>query len=146
MRKTLILLTTMLLAGCVNDSASYYINGRDHALTIRRQQNYFWSDRVGVTLVAARLPDCQRLHELTEVTRADKVKGELFAADDNLWNLRLDDRLWQIDTQTCTDLTELQNDPKADLGQPVGSFEVQDGKLVFEAVPGAAPAEAPPAP
>lgn len=143
MRKTLILLTTMLLAGCVNDSASYYIDGRDHALTIRREQDYFWRDRVKVSLVAARLPDCQRLHELTDIAHAERVKAELFAAGDNLWNLRLDDRLWQIDTQSCTELTELQNDPKADLGQPLGSFEVEDGKLVFTALPGAAPAEAP---
>ena len=47
MRKPLLLLpslfASLLLAGCVNDSASYQIEGNDHALTVRVLQDYFWS-------------------------------------------------------------------------------------------------------
>lgn len=129
MRKTLILLISVLLTGCVNDSASYFIDGRDSSLSVRRQQDYFWQD-ANVVLIASRLPDCQRRHDLASAA-ADDVKVEVFAAGDNLWNVRLGDQLWQIETTTCNGLVELQNDPKADLGQLVGDFEVQDGKLVF---------------
>ncbi|WP_317204589.1 hypothetical protein [Janthinobacterium sp.] len=135
MRKTLIVLMAVFLAGCVDDSASYYIDGRDHSLTLRRQQSYFWKSEAAVTLVASRLPECQRLHRLTTVQPATDVKAELFAAADGTWNLRLGDQLWQVETNTCNSLTELQNDPKADLGQPVGSFVVNGGKLEFEAAP-----------
>jgi hypothetical protein len=140
MRKTLIVLMSVFLAGCVNDSASYYIDGRDHSLTLRRQQNYFWKDEADVSLVASRLPECQRLHRLTIAAPASDMQADLFAAGDGLWNVRLDGQLWQIDTNTCTGLTELENDPKADLGQPVGSFIVNGEKLEFEPAP-AAPAQ-----
>lgn len=142
MRKITIVLMSVLLAGCVDDSASHYIDGRDHSLTIRRQQSYFWKNQVAVSLVASRLPECQRLHPLADVAPAQDVKAELFAAGDGLWNVRLGDQLWQVETTTCNGLTELQNDPKADLGQLVGSFIVKDEKLVFEAVPAGAPATA----
>jgi hypothetical protein len=39
MRKGLILLAPLLLAGCVNESASYYIDGNEHALTVRAEQD-----------------------------------------------------------------------------------------------------------
>ncbi len=137
MRKLLILLTPMLLTACINDSASYYIDGRDHALSVRRQQDYFWQDQANVTLMVSRLPDCQRLHTLAKAV-AEDVKVEVFAAGDGLWNIRLGNRLWQAETNTCNSLVELQNDPKADLGQPVGAFVVQDdNKLVFVAAPDA---------
>ncbi|MDC8758107.1 hypothetical protein [Janthinobacterium fluminis] len=142
MRKTLIVLMTVLLAGCVDDSASYYIDGRDHALTLRRQQGYFWKDEAAVSLVASHLPECQRLHRLTTTEASGDLKGEVFSAGDGNWYLRLGGQLWQVETNTCNSLTELENDPKADLGQPVGSFVVVDGKLVFEALPAqAAPAQ-----
>ncbi|HEV7817205.1 MAG TPA: hypothetical protein VGP06_19155 [Janthinobacterium sp.] len=141
MRKILILMLPILLAGCVNDSASYVIDGRDHALTIRREQPYFWKNQVDISLVAARLPDCQRLHALASAPK-DGLQVELFDAGEGLWNVRLGEQLWQIETQTCSGLTELQYDPKADLGRPAGSFVVRGDKLVFEPV-AAAPADAP---
>lgn len=142
MRKTLILLSCLVLAGCVDDSATFYSEGREHALTIRRQQAYFWSDEAKVTLVAARMPQCQRLHALAAVAPADAVQVEIYAAGDDLWNVRLGKQLWQVETATCNGLTELEYDPKADLGQPLGVFSVQGEKLVFEpeAAPPAAPA------
>ncbi len=143
MRKTLVLLICVLLAGCVNDTASFYIDGRDHALSLRRQQAYFWQSQADIALVAARLPECQRQHPLGGAA-LDDLKVELFDAGDGLWNVRMDKRLWQIETEKCTGLTELEYDPKTDLGRPVGAFVVEDGKLIFEAAP-AGPAEATPA-
>lgn len=137
MRKCLIVLMSILLAGCVDDSASYLIDGNNHALTLRRQQQYFWKDEASVTLLASRMPDCQRLHPLASIGPTATIKMEVFQSADDTWNIRMGNQLWQIETQTCNTLTELQNDPNADLGTPVGSFSVQNGKLVF--VPVATP-------
>lgn len=137
MRKCLILLLPLMLAACVDDSASYLIDGNDHALTVRRQQEFFWKDEATVTLMASHMPECQRLHELAVFEPAEEVKVEVFSSAEQTWNLRMGNQLWQIETQTCNGLTELQNDPNADLGQPVGSFTVKDKRLVFTPVAGA---------
>ena len=144
MRKSLIVLMSIMmssmLAGCVDDSASYLIDGRDHVLTVRRQQPYFWKDQVAVTVLAARLPDCQRLHELASVGPAETLRIDVFASDNNTFNVRMGNRLWQLETNSCEGMTELQDDPNADVGQAVGSFTVKDGKMVF--TPVASPATA----
>ena len=139
MRSTLIILTSLLLSGCVKQSTSYYINGSDHTLTLRAQQDYFWEDSVKLTLIAARMPDCQRQFELTDVP-LDEISVELFAAGDEVYNLRSGTQVWQVETQTCTQ----KEAPDANaLGEPLGSYRLNDdGKLVFEAPD--APAAAPP--
>lgn len=145
MRKTLMLVAALLLAGCTEDSATFNIDGQEHALTIRRQQRYFWEDKVEVALVASRMPDCRRLHKLASFAPAEQTKVDVFAAGEQAWNLRMGQQLWQIETETCDGLVELEYDPKADLGQPAGSFSVRDGKLAFEPAP-AAGQPVPPAP
>jgi hypothetical protein len=141
MRKILILSMPILLAGCVNDTASYLIDGASNALTVRREQPYFWKGEVDVSLVATRLPDCQRLHALASAPK-DDMKVELFNAGEGLWNVHLGDQLWQVSTQNCNDMTELQYDPKADMGQAIGTFVVHDGKLEFDAAAAAVAASA----
>ena len=137
MRKLLIVSLCLLLSGCVKDFAIFMIDGQEHSLTVRRQQNYFWQDTVEVQLMATNLPQCQRLHTLSTDAPAD-IKVELFAAGDGVWNIRMGKQLWQAETNTCNSLVEMENDPKADLGQPVGKFEVVDDQLTFTAAPQAA--------
>ena len=142
MRKLLIVMLSVLLSGCVQDFAIYMFDGQDHSLTVRRQQNYFWQDTVEVQLMATNLPQCQRLHTLSLDTPADEVTVDVFSAGDGVWNIRMGDQLWQAETTTCNSLVEMENDPKADLGQPVGQFLVVDEKLTFEPAPqAAAPAQ-----
>ena len=141
MRKLLIVMLSVLLSGCVQDFAIYMFDGQEHSLTVRRQQRYFWQDNVEVQLMATNLPQCQRLHILSTDAPAD-ITVELFSAGDGLWNIRMGKQLWQAETTTCNELTEMENDPKADLGQPVGQFVVVDDKLEFEPAPqAAAPAQ-----
>ncbi len=137
MRKILIPMLVLLLTGCVNDSASYYVDGRNHALTLLRAQHYFWSDDAQLTLVAARLPDCQRRQELMLVP-ASTVQVDVFANPDSSWTLRSGTTLWRVDNDTCAISAGAQaNAP----GQRIGSFKVLDEKLRFEAaLPAAAPA------
>lgn len=128
-RSTLLLLTPLLLAGCVKQSASYYINGSEHALTVRAEQEYFWHDEVNLKLVAARLPECQRQFALATLP-LDELDIELYAAGDNVFAMRAGKQAWRVETQTCTQLTE---PTEAELGQRLGDFKLNaDKKMVFE--------------
>lgn len=138
-RSTLLLLTPLLLAGCVKQSASYYIDGNQHTLSLRAEQEYFWDDEVAVKLAAARLPDCQRVFPITTLPIA-AFNVELFSAGDNVYSLRAGKQVWRFETQTCAQLT----DPtQQELGALLGAFRLDpEKKLVFEKAPGAAPAPA----
>lgn len=129
MRRTWILLAPLLLAGCIKDSATHYINGNEHTLTLRAAQEYFWNEQVDLTLVAARWPDCQRQFKLGKVP-ASALEVELFAAGDNVYSLRAGAQRWQIETQKCT---MLGTPDDAALGQPLGTFRMGEKKMVFEA-------------
>lgn len=132
MRRTWILLAPLVLAGCIKDSASHYINGNEHTLSVRVAQDYFWKDDVGVTLVAARWPDCQRQFDLGTLPET-ALELELFAAGENVYSFRAGERLWQIETTNCTMLpTPAPNV----LGEPVGVFTMGADKFVFEKAAG----------
>jgi hypothetical protein len=138
MRSTLILLTPLLapllLAGCVNESASYAINGNDHALTVIVTKDYFWKKEAGVRLIASRLPACQRQFELGQVSMAD-LNIELFSTGEDTFLLRSGDEMWQVETQGCTRLPPPSDNVQA---QPIGVFHLDGSKkLVFERAEGA---------
>ncbi len=134
MRK-LLLLALLLLAGCVDDSATYYIDGNDHALTVRALQEHFWKKDVTLELVATRMPDCQRRFELVTLPLAD-VELELFASGENVYTLRAGDLVWRVETQNCSEMEE----PEQVTGQPLGLFHLDEkGKLVFEEAEGSTP-------
>ena len=128
MRKFPILLMSVLLTACVDDSASYYIDGGTHALTLRRQQTYFWKDQATLLLTPARLPECERRHVLA-VARPSTVDIDVFASGDGVWTLRSGSVTWQVETQTCTLVAQ---PPEGEPGERVGAFRVRNGKLVFE--------------
>jgi hypothetical protein len=140
MRKALLVLTPLLLAGCVNESASYYVDGNEHTLSVRAEQEYFWEDTVTLKMVAARLPECQRLFSLAKVP-LDEMDVELFSSGDNVFTVRVGKQVWQIETQGCTQLAEPA--PTA-YGDPVGVFKLNDEqKMVFEKAATAAAAATP---
>ena len=132
MRRTWLLLAPLVLAGCIKDSASHYIDGNEHTLSVRVAQDYFWKKAVDVTLVAARWPDCQRQFSLGELP-VDAMELELFAAGENVYSLRAGERVWQVETQNCTMLPTPA--PQA-LGEPIGVFRMGEDKFVFEKAAG----------
>ena len=143
MRKTLLLLIPLLLAGCIKQSGSYYISDeRDHAITVRAEQEYFWDDSVTLTVVTSHFPECQRLMPLGKVPKGD-VGVELFSNGDGVYTLRSGTQVLQIDTQACTQLPEPAQDA---LGEGVGVFSLGKDKLEFNLAAPAAPAQAAPAP
>ena len=135
MRSTLFLLMPLLLlAGCVNESASYTIDGSDHALTVIVTQDYFWSKQVGLRLIASRLPDCQRQFDLGKTPLAN-LNVELFSTGDESFLLRSGDEMWQVETSDCKQLPEPSDNVQA---QPIGVFHLDaKKKLVFEPAEGA---------
>jgi hypothetical protein len=133
MRKGMILLAPLVLAGCVNDSASYYIDGTEHTLTVRAEQEYFWSKKVTLRLIASRLPDCQRQLVLGKLPLGE-LEVELFASGENVYTLRAGEQIWQVDAQACAQLPT----PAQAMGTPIGEFLLDARKkLVFkQAAPG----------
>jgi hypothetical protein len=137
-RSKLLFLTPLLLAGCIQQSASYYIDGNQHTLSLRAEQEYFWKDDVVVKLAAARLPECQRLFPVATLP-IENFNVELFSGGDNVYSLRAGKQVWRFETQTCTQLTDPS---QAELGTPLGVFRLGgDKKMVFDKA--AAPAPAP---
>ncbi len=131
MRRILLLLTPLLLAGCIKDSASYYVEGsNDHALTLRAEQEYFWSDAITLTLVASRMPDCQRVFPLSKVA-AGEVTVELFASGENVFTVRSGEEIVQIETQGCTQLTLPAEGVS---GDAIGTFRLNKKEMAFEKV------------
>jgi hypothetical protein len=136
MRKALILLAPLLLAGCVDGSASYYIDGNQHALSLRAEQEKFWSKQVTLRLLAARLPDCQRQLELGKLPLSG-LDVELFASGEDVYTLRAGDQVWQVETRDCSQI----DPPQGELGRPLGSFHLDAHRqLVFEKAPDSATA------
>jgi hypothetical protein len=128
-RSTILFLIPLLLAGCVKQSASYYIDGPNHSLTLRAEQEYFWSDQVGVKMVAAHMPECQRQFPMTTLPVADLVV-ELYSGGENVYSLRIGKQVMRIETQGCTRLTEPST---AELGERLGIFKLNaEKKMVFE--------------
>jgi hypothetical protein len=134
MRKTLLLLTPLLLAGCIKQSGSYYVSDvRDHAITVRAEQELLWDDNITLTLVSSHFPECQRAMPFTKAPKGD-VAVELFSNGEGVFTLRSGTQVMQIDTQTCTQLQEPAPDA---LGEGVGVFSLgAKDKLEFNlAVP-----------
>lgn len=130
MRFSLLLLTPLVfLTGCVNQSASYLIDGADHAVTIIVTQDYFWSKKASLRVIASRLPDCQRQLDLGKTPLAD-LNVELFSTGAETFLLRAGDAMWQVDTEHCGQLPEPSENVEA---QPVGVFHFDAKKrLVFD--------------
>jgi len=130
-----LLLTPLLLTGCVNDTASYVIDTSDHAIIVTVTQDYFWSKQAGLRVIASRLPECQRQFDFGKVDM-DDLNIELFSTGEESFLLRAGDTMWQVETQGCTQLPQ----PSANVqAQPIGIFHFDARKqLVFERAEGAA--------
>lgn len=131
------LLTTacfcLLLAGCVNDTASYLIDGsREHTIMLHRVQDWLWQDTVALTIAASRLPECRGGIEVEDVPRNARL--ELYQAPpeyaEPIYILKIDARHYAISTQSCR--VQAFEQPPADLGTRLGVFEEKEGRLAFD--------------
>lgn len=136
-------IAAILLSGCINDRASYQIDGHNYALTIIRDQRYFWDKQLEMSVVAARLPDCQRRHKLPMTAPAD-TRVELYQTGSATFVLKLQGVMYLVETTTCEGFQKLAETPPNGLGDHLGDFEAKDGKYLFTPVPAPAAPVAPP--
>jgi hypothetical protein len=123
----------LLLAGCVNDSATYLIDdGEEHGITLLRAQDWFWQGTVRLSIVATRMPDCRGGLDVEDVPV--DVSPELYQAPpgyaEPIHILKVGERHFAVSTASCR-VQEFQERPQ-DLGTQVGSFAVTDGQLAFK--------------
>lgn len=139
-RRALVLLVPMLLAGCMQETASYMADGPDHAISLRAEQDYFWNDAVALKLVVTNLPECQRQFPMTTVS-TNGVLVDLYGAGEGVYSMRVGAQVMRVEMNGCTRLTE---PTPQELGQRIGSFKMgPNKKLMFDAAPDA---PQPPAP
>lgn len=136
----LALLAAPLLTACVNDGATYEIdNTREHVLSLIREQPYFWSNRVELSLVVSRMPACMRRHSLGAGTPNTKV--EIYQVPSGAFIVKAGKRMYATETQTCVSFAKIEGEPEGGMGELRGTFRVKKGELVFvKEETGAAPA------
>ncbi|MEY2633558.1 MAG: hypothetical protein RIR00_2212 [Pseudomonadota bacterium] len=127
-----------LLAGCINDGDAYLIDGKDHSLSVVREQRWPWDSKVDFLVVTSRMPDCLRRHLIASM--APKTRLEVWQPGNLTYVLRTEKQMWVTETRTCNGFAPLDEDPPGGLGSEIGYFQEKDGKFRFVA------AEKPPAP
>lgn len=129
------LLALALLAGCVSDAASLQIDGKEHSLSLVREQKWLWENTVQLAVVATRIPECQRRHRMKTASIANAII-DVFSADAATFTLKQGNRYYSVETTTCEAFKELAEAP-ADPGLRLGTFKEVDGKFSFVENPAA---------
>lgn len=129
--RPLALLLLLPLAGCLQDSASYAFPEKDHAITLVRNQTWFWQDTMDLEVIAIRLPHCNGGTSVKEVPLTGTFKFYLAPDEypEPLHLLQVGKRVFAVSTQSCR-VQEFKEIPP-DLGVKLGSFRVQDGTFQF---------------
>jgi hypothetical protein len=131
------LLILPLLAACHQDAASYLLPEKHHAITVMRNQQWFWQDEMVVNVVVSRLPECEGSGKIERVAVDDKFF--LYQAPpeyaEPIYILRTgkkgSKRAYAISTQSCR--FETFKDMPDDVGVRLGVFKEVEG--VFQFVP-----------
>jgi len=127
------LVAVLLLSGCLQDAASYQFPEKDHAITLMRNQPWFWLDTVNIEVIAIRLPDCNDGISVKAVPRDASLV--LHQAPDvypePIFILAAGKRHFAISTLSCR-VQQFEEAP-AELGERVGQFREKDGKFRFVA-------------
>ncbi len=131
--RTLLMIAALpVLAGCVQDSASFMIDGeRNHAVTVMRQQKWFWSSDLDVTVVAARQPECLGGLDIKGVTRDSELVLHRAPEDyaEPIFILALNGAHYAVSTVSCR--VQKFAEAPTDLGPVVGRYKEVDGKLQY---------------
>ncbi len=124
------LLAAPLLTACINDGATYEIDGtREHVLSLIREQPYPWDPKVNLYLVVSRMPACLRRHNLG--TGTEKTRVEVYQVPSGAFIVKVGKRMFATETQTCESFAKMDSEPPEGMGQLMGTFRVKKGELVF---------------
>ena len=129
--RSLLLLALLPLAGCVQDSASYSFPEKNHAITLVRNQDWFWQNTLQIRAITVRLPECNGGLDIAKVPVDAPV--ELYQAPDvypePLFLLKIGKRVFAASTQSCR--VQRFDAAPPDLGKKMGAFRVKDGTFQF---------------
>lgn len=126
------LLAVPVLSACVDDRASWQIDGtREHTLTLVREQPLFWDKKVNLYLVVSRMPACTRRHSLG--TGSEKTRVTIYQVPSGAFIVQVGKRLYATESQTCEAWARLDEEPADGLGELRGVFRVHSGVLSFVA-------------
>jgi len=127
-------LLPLVLSGCINDAASYMVNGdRNNAITLTRTQKWFWEDSVILSVIAARQPDCMSGTEIQNVP-SDKPIALHRAPDEYaepIYILDVAGASYAISTESCR-IQKFETAP-TDQGPVIGNFDTVDGQFQYVA-------------
>jgi len=131
--RSLLFLAVLPLAGCLQDTASYSFPEKGHAITLVRNQTWFWQDTLEIEVMASHLPDCNGGMTIKEVPVDTRIA--MYQAPDEypepLHLLKTGKRVFAVSTQSCR-VQEFKEVPP-DLGVKLGTFRVKDQVFQFVA-------------
>ncbi len=124
------LLAVPLLTACVNDGATYEIDGtREHGLSLIREQPYFWDSKVNLYMAVSRMPTCLRRHSMGQGT--EKTRVEVYRVPSGAFIIKAGKRMYATETQTCEGFAKMDGEPAEGMGTLVGTFRTKKGVLTF---------------
>ena len=129
--RSLLLLALLPLAGCLQDTASYSFPEKDHAITLVRNQTWFWENTVDVEVIAIRLPECNGGMTIKNVPLATNI-GFYQAPDDYpepIFLLKTGERVFAVSTQSCQ--AQAFEEAPPELGVKLGAFRVRNDTFQF---------------
>jgi hypothetical protein len=129
--RPLLLIAMLPLTGCLQDTASYPFPEKDHAITLVRNQTWFWQDTLDVEVIVIRLPECNGGMRILDVPVNTQIT--LYQAPDEyqepLHLLQSGKRVLAVSAQSCR-VQEFKEAPD-DLGRQLGVFRVKDERFQF---------------
>lgn len=139
-----LMLAALPLAGCMDDSATFYVDGRERSLTVQARQRWFWDPQVELEVVMSRLPDCQRRSRLGSVLPAEIAlqvyRPESGEFAEPILILRQGGAHYALGQANC-ELQPFRTAPQR-LGTLLGTFRVEGRRLRFAPAPAPTPAPA----
>lgn len=145
MKPLLWALPALLLAGCVNESATYHFDGREKGLTLLAKQPWFWDQRLDLEVVMSRLPICQRRSPLEAAMPGgialDVFRPEAGEFSEPILVLRQGGRHYALGLDNC-ELQAFKTLPQKP-GLLLGTFRMEGRHLKFSAAPSPVPAATP---
>ena len=122
-----------LLLACSGERASFENASRQHSLTLIRVHTFFWEKTARYAIVAGRMPDCQRRHEMGPGGAESRV--EVYAPGNDAWILKQVKRMFVVETRSCEGFAKLDGEPDGGMGPLQGTFQMRSGTLSFVAAP-----------
>lgn len=120
-----------LLTACVDDRVSFEVPDANEAITLIREQPLFWDDKVDLSIVVARMPDCMRRHP--PIAGKASTAVELYQYEPTTYIVKIGERMWATETRTCESFAPMKDKdvPPQGLGTRMGVWKQRGEKLEF---------------